>query len=67
MLLGKKETQRRFWALFEKNTCLATSIIYFNYERFMRLIYSKFTINFVLIGKAVSILLKFLIAASHSS
>ena len=29
----------------------------------MGTIYSKFTINFVLIGKAVSILLKFLITA----
>ena len=59
MLLGKQEAQRRFWAFFETATCLARSTIYFNYERFMETIFSKFTINFVIIGKTVFVLLKF--------
>ena len=42
------------------------SIIYF-YERFIEAFSSKFTTNFVRIGKTVIVLFKFLSAASYSS
>ena len=61
MQFGKQKTQRRFLVLFGTATRLARSIIYFNYERFMEILFQ------LVIGIAVSILSKFLIAASHSS
>ena len=39
--------------------CLARSIIYFNYERFIGTIFSKFTKKFGIIGKTVIVLFKF--------
>ena len=57
------QNSKAILGLFETATCPGRFLIYNIHKILMETAFSKFTINCVLIGKAVFILLKFLSAA----